>query len=55
MSRVRSGWEKHPVVAQIEDLARDIRARLDAIEAETGRRKEASDIATKFFGRKETQ
>jgi hypothetical protein len=42
----KSGWERNPIITEIDDILRDINARLDKIEGYTNERrlaKEASD------------
>jgi hypothetical protein len=48
MSAARSGWERNATVAEIEDIALDIRARLERIEGETRRRTEAKQASDAF-------
>jgi hypothetical protein len=54
MSAAKSGWERHPVVAAIEDLALDIRQRLDAIAREDLRRQQARDAARIFHNQRDS-
>jgi hypothetical protein len=48
MSRVKSGWEIPEVAANAFDVINDIRVRLDNIDAETRRRREAAEASKAF-------
>jgi hypothetical protein len=48
VARVKSGWERPPVVCKIFDLIADIQARLDAVESETARRNAAQKASDDF-------
>jgi hypothetical protein len=48
MSAAKSGWERNPTVAEIGDLIADIHKRLDAIEGESLRRRQAAEASKAF-------
>ena len=44
-ARAKSGWEIPPAAAKAFDTIAEIRARLDSIDAETRRRREAKEAS----------
>ena len=44
-ARIKSGWEIPEAAAKAFDVIADIRARLDAIDAETRRRQQAKEAS----------